>query len=79
LEKAGIRVIAEREALVVRLNQEEPGQLGKISRRMAEHGINIEVMYSDHNHQLILVVDDHEEGERVAEEWMHNRDGKGLL
>ena len=69
LESAGIRVLAEREALVLRLNQDEPGQLGKISRRMAEAGVNIEVMYSDHNHQLILVVDDHEKGRRVSEQW----------
>ena len=25
---------------------------------MAEAGVNIEVLYSDHDHQLILVVDD---------------------
>src|SRR5215471_1228963 len=50
LEAAGIRVLAEREVLVQKLNQAEPGQLGKISRRMAEAGVNIEVMYSDHEH-----------------------------
>jgi hypothetical protein len=44
--------------LVQRLNQGEPGQLGKITRRMAEAGVNIEILYSDHDHQLILVVDD---------------------
>src|SRR5450432_1097447 len=57
LEAAGIRVIAECEVVVQRLNQTEPGQLGKISRRMAEAGVNIEVLYSDHDQQLILVVD----------------------
>jgi hypothetical protein len=55
--------------LVQRLKQDEPGQLGKISRRMADAGVNIEVMYSDHDHQLILVVDDMEKGRRVSEEW----------
>jgi hypothetical protein len=34
------------------------GQLGKITRRIADAGVNIEAMYSDHDHQLILVVDD---------------------
>jgi hypothetical protein len=70
LEAAGIRVLEERDVLVQRLNQTEPGQLGKISRRMAEAGINIEVIYSDHNHQLILVVDDLAKGREVSEAWM---------
>ncbi len=69
LEAAGIRVLAEREVLVQRLRQGEPGQLGKISRRMAEAGANIEVQYSDHDHQLILVVDDLEKGRAVSEAW----------
>jgi hypothetical protein len=69
LEAAGIRVEDEREVLVQRLNQAEPGQLGKISARMAEAGVNIEVLYSDHDHQLILVVDDFEKGRAVTEEW----------
>ena len=69
LEAAGIRVLAEREGVVQRLNQAEPGQLGKLTRRMAEAGVNIEVLYSDHDHQLILVVDDVERGRRVADQW----------
>lgn len=70
LEAAGIKVLAEREVLVQRLKQEVPGQLGQISRRMAGAGINIEVMYSDHANQLILVVDDLEKGRAVSEAWM---------
>ena len=73
LEAAGIRVLAERDVLVQRLKQDEPGQLGKLSRRMAEAGVNIEVLYSDHNHQLILVVDDLAKGREVSEAWMHER------
>ena len=69
LEAAGIRVIAQSEIVTVRLDQETPGQLGKISRRMADAGVNIRVQYSDHDHQLILVVDDLEKGLAVAEEW----------
>lgn len=34
LEAAGIRVLAIRDVVTVRLRQDEPGQLGKISRRM---------------------------------------------
>jgi hypothetical protein len=73
LEAAGIRVLAENEVLIQRLSQEESGQLGKISRRMAEAGINIEVMYSDHDHQLILVVDNFEKGQQVSEAWTRER------
>ncbi len=36
LETAGIRVLEEREVVVQRLNQGEPGQLGKIARKMAK-------------------------------------------
>lgn len=69
LEAAGIHVLEERVVVVQRLNQVEPGQLGKISRRMADAGVNIEVLYSDHDHQLILVVDDIAKGRAVSETW----------
>ena len=42
---------------------------GELTRRMAEAGVNIEVLYSDHDHQLILVVDDVVRGRAVAEAW----------
>lgn len=69
LEAAGIRVVRENEVLVQKLRQGEPGQLGKISRRMASAGVNINVQYSDHDHNLILVVDDYARGEAVSNEW----------
>jgi hypothetical protein len=69
LDAAGIRLVAVNEVLIQKLRQDEPGQLGKISRRMAEAGVNIEVQYSDHDHNLILVVDDVERGRVVSEEW----------
>lgn len=73
LEKAGIRVIVERNALVQSLEQSEPGQLGKLSRRMADANVNIETLYSDHDHQLILVVDDETQGRQVSEIWERER------
>ena len=69
LEAVGIRVVEENEVVLLRLRQEEPGQLGKIARRMAEAGVNVRVQYSDHDHQLVLVVDDLERGRAVAERW----------
>lgn len=74
LEAAGIRVLEARDVIVQRLNQDEPGQLGKITRRMADAGVNIEVLYSDHDHQLILVVDDIAAGRAVSEAWMRERE-----
>ena len=74
LEAAGIRILEEREVLVQRLNQSQPGQLGKITRRMADAGVNIEVLYSDHDHQLILVVDDLDKGRLVSEAWARERE-----
>jgi hypothetical protein len=73
LEAAGIRVLEEREVLVQRLKQDVPGQLGLLTRRMAEAGVNIEVLYSDHDHQLILVVDDIARGREVSEAWTRER------
>lgn len=69
LRTAGIDVAACREVLTPRLSQEEPGQLGRIARLMARAGVNIEVMYSDHDHRLVLVVDDPVAGAAVSEAW----------
>lgn len=69
LQAAGIEVVGEREVLIQKLNQDQPGQLGKLTRRMAQAGVNIEVLYSDHYHNLILVVDDMEKGRGVSEAW----------
>ncbi len=74
LETAGIQVLKARPVLVQRLNQSEPGQLGKISRRMADAGVNIEVLYSDHEHQLILAADDMAKGQAVSEAWARERE-----
>ena len=69
LEAADIEVLEEREVLVQRLEQAKPGQLGRIARAMADAGVNIEVVYSDHENQLILGVDDLTKGQRVSVQW----------
>jgi hypothetical protein len=78
LAAAGIEVLADREVLIQRLDQAQPGQLGKIARRMAEAGVNIEVLYSDHEKRLILVVDDPERGKRVSAAWTSERRKRGV-
>ncbi len=72
LEAKGIDVVAVREVLTVRLKQAVPGQLGKIGRAMAEAGVNIEVQYSDHDNQLILVVDNIDKGRAVSDAWSNS-------
>jgi hypothetical protein len=69
LDNVGIKVLDVREVLVQKLRQDVPGQLGKIGRRMADAGVNIEVIYSDHANQLCLVVDDFSKGKAVSDAW----------
>jgi hypothetical protein len=77
LESAGIRVGFCREALVQRLDQEVPGQLGKIARAMSDAGVNIEVMYSDHQNQLILVTDEPVAADEVSKGWTASQQATG--
>ena len=74
LEAAGIRVVADRDVVILRLRQIEPGQLGKLARRMSNEGVNIQVQYTDHHNQLILVVDKLVKGRAVAQAWMRERE-----
>ncbi|WP_438712511.1 amino acid-binding ACT domain-containing protein [Aquimarina muelleri] len=69
LENNNIKVIKENKILIQRLQQDQPGQLGKITRIMQQAGVNIQVLYSDHDNQLILVVDDYEKGKVVSDNW----------
>jgi len=69
LASKGIEVVAINEVLIQKLKQDVPGQLGKICRMMAKNNVNILAQYSDHNNQLILVVDDHKKGKVVSEQW----------
>ncbi|MBA2688614.1 MAG: amino acid-binding ACT domain-containing protein [Gemmatimonadaceae bacterium] len=76
LESAGFVVVRENEVLVQRLKQDVPGQLGKLTRRMSDAGVNIEALYSDHNNQLILVVDDYVRGREVTDAWNAESDAR---
>lgn len=69
LEAAGLKVLEVRDVIVQRLKQAVPGQLGQLTRHMADAGVNIEVLYSDHDHQLVLVVDKLDKARSVSEAW----------
>ena len=73
LQSAGIAVVSCRRVLRLRLQQETPGQLGLITHRLAQAGVNIEVLYSDHTNHLILVVDDFVRGEAVVADWSNGQ------
>ena len=55
--------------MIQQLNQDEPGQLGKLLRRMAQAGVNVLTQYSDHHNQLVLIVDDLQAARVVSHAW----------
>jgi len=55
---AGIGPAAVRDVVMTRLDQEKPGQLGALARRLGDAGINVLVQYSDHAGNLVLLMDD---------------------
>lgn len=69
LAAAGIPVTAVREVVARRLDQEAPGQLGAITRAIAEAGIRIDVLYSDHDHRLILLTSDQAAAATATKAW----------
>ncbi len=69
LQAAGMDVAGCRQVLVQRLAQGEPGQLGMFCRAVADAGVNIEVLYSDHDHHLVIAVDDFDTALQVSDSW----------
>lgn len=69
LEGVDIRVESIRPVALLRLRQAVPGQLGLLARRMADAGVNIDVQYSDHDNQLVLVTDNAILALQIAENW----------
>jgi len=68
-EGAGFSVVAVREPLIRRLKQGTPGQLGAISRALADAGVNIITQYSDHQNRLVLVCDQAEKAANATKAW----------
>lgn len=57
LEGAGIQVSGEREAVVVD-SPNQPGELGRAARRLADAGVNIEAYFVGSDNRLVFGVDD---------------------
>jgi len=55
--EAGITVRDEREVLVADVT-DRPGELGKLTRRLADGGVNVDLIYLATDTRLVLGVDD---------------------
>jgi hypothetical protein len=56
IEGAGVSVVDERDVLLLDVT-DKPGELGAIARRMADAGVNIDLVYLSARGQLVLGVD----------------------
>ncbi len=57
VERAGFKVQAERDVLVVNI-VDRPGELGDIARKLANAGVNLDLLYLTANMDLVIGVDD---------------------
>ena len=70
LEKVGIKVTKINDVIIQKLRQDVPGQLGSFCRELADAKVNILTQYSDHDNQLIVVVDNYDRAKIVSDNWM---------
>lgn len=64
LEEVGLEVGDEREVLVLEI-EDRPGALGEVSRRIANAGVNLELVYLATNTRLVVGADDLERARAV--------------
>jgi hypothetical protein len=57
LEEAGLQVRSERQVLILDV-EDRPGEFGSICRRIANAGINIDLVYLATNTRLVVGADD---------------------
>ncbi|MEE9361136.1 MAG: amino acid-binding ACT domain-containing protein [Cellulophaga sp.] len=70
LEKVGIKVTKINDVIIQKLRQDVPGQLGTFCKELANANVNILTQYSDHENQLIVVVDNYESAKIVSDNWI---------
>ena len=68
---AGLGTAVVRDVVLARLDQETPGQLGTLASRLGEAGANVQVQYSDHGGNLVLLVSDEDvvRCQEVVDRW----------
>jgi hypothetical protein len=57
LKEVGLEVRGERQVLVLEI-EDRPGALGELSRRIANAGVNIDLLYLAANSRLVIGADD---------------------
>ncbi len=57
LEGIGIEIAQERQVLVVDM-EDRPGTMGKVARRIADAGVNIDMVYMGTNSRLVVAAYD---------------------
>ena len=57
LEGAGMTAVEERDVLVTRVT-DQPGELGRFARRLAEAGVNLQLLYLTTGGELVVGADD---------------------
>ena len=62
IEQAGFKVQDEKEVLIVNI-VDRPGELGNIARKLADAGINLDLLYLTANLDLVIGVDDLEKAQ----------------
>ncbi len=62
IEQAGFKVQDEKEVLIVNI-VDRPGELGNIARKLANAGINLDLLYLTANLDLVIGVDDLEKAQ----------------
>jgi hypothetical protein len=57
LESAGLELLGEREVVITEI-EDRPGELGRLARRVADAGVNIELEYLATRSRVVLGADD---------------------
>ena len=67
LQAAGARVTGEQDALVLNI-EDRPGSLGKLTRKIADAGVNLNTVYLATNTRIVIAAKDLEKARAAAGE-----------
>ena len=67
LSEAGIAGAVKNEVIVVELDADIPGALGKMMAKLVDAEVNLYGQYSDHGNRKVLLVDDKDRAQKAFE------------